>query len=38
MENIEFVEYKVERYSAEPESILIRVWPLDFDQYNKEFY
>ena len=38
MENIEFIEYNVERYSAEPESILIRVWPLDFDQYNKEFY
>ena len=38
MENIEFIEYNVERYSAEPESIMIRVWPLDFDQYNKEFY
>ena len=38
MENIEFIEYTVDRYSSEPESILIRVWPLDFDKYNKEFY
>ena len=38
MENIEFIEYNVERYSAEPKSILIRVWPLDFDKYNEEFF
>jgi hypothetical protein len=38
MGNVDFIEYTIERYSAEPESILIRVWPLDFDKYNKEFY
>ena len=38
MQDIEFVEYTIERYASEPESILIRVWPLDFDKHNKEFY
>ena len=38
MENIEFIEYTVDRYSAQPESILIRIWPLDFEKHNKEFY
>jgi hypothetical protein len=38
METIEFIEYSIDRYSAEPESILIRLWPLNFDNYNKEFY
>ena len=38
MENIDFIEYSVESYSAEPESVLIRVWPLNFDEYNNEFY
>ena len=38
MENIEFIEYTVDRYSAQPESILIRIWPLDFDKHNNEFY
>ena len=38
MENIEFIEYTVDRYSAEPESILIRIWPLDFDKHNNEFH
>ncbi len=36
--DIDFIEYSVERYSAEPESVLIRIWPLNFDEYNKEFY
>ena len=36
--NIELIEYTIDRYSAEPESILIRVWPLDFYKYNEEFY
>ena len=38
MENIDFIEYSVERYAAQPESVLIRVWPLNFDEYNNEFY
>ena len=35
--NIDFIEYSVERYSAEPEGALIRIWPLNFDEYNKSF-
>ena len=38
MYDIDHIEYNVERYSALPESYMIRIWPIDFESYNKEFY
>ena len=38
MHDINLIDYKIERYAAEPESYMIRIWPLDFNEYNKEFY
>jgi len=38
MEGSDLIEYSVERFSAEPETFLIRVWPFDLDNYNKEFF
>ena len=36
--SIDLSDYSVERFSAEPETFLIRVWPFDLDNYNKEFF
>ena len=38
MHDINLIEYNIERYAAELESYMIRIWPLNFDEYNKEFY
>ena len=38
MHDIDLIEYEIERYAAEKESYMIRIWPLDFENYNKEFY
>ena len=38
MEGNDLIEYRVKEFSAQPETFLIRIWPFNLDEYNKEFF
>ncbi|WP_415301055.1 hypothetical protein [Candidatus Pelagibacter sp. Uisw_134_02] len=38
MDGNDLIEYRVKEFSAQPETFLIRIWPFNLDEYNKEFF